>query len=471
MNVLKQLWNYGKLGYQLNSLHLQYTVHNSIDTLECHALIDRIHKQILVCGAICIKFAQWLLPILDNIYIEESSKPYWFTSLEELYENCPIHSTEHSKQIYYEDFHQSFDDNYKIVDVIGSGSIGQVYKIKHKHSEEEFAFKIIHPNVKQELKLFKTLLKLCLKFSCLRKKLHDLVPVNYLQFIDNFEEQVDMKKEANNLLQFKYAYRKNPSVIIPELIKSSDSCLIMSYEDGETMDKMDLTQYQKTKIVSLLFGFISTNQLFDDVMHNDIHKANWKVRKINDDRYAMVVYDFGFCYTKKPIDIPIINLMVNMIECSDENSDNKKDCLRMMQYFINDYSEQTKQKLLDLMPKSFSANPVEIFNITIDSCKLINTECNANAIQILITCIQTYKYFKDAGINNGNNLKNDGYRMYRERYFDLINLYETYDSFHTYREYMKTKLNKLNIEVSGLFDVVKDNDTVTDEIRSLLTFD
>jgi len=471
MNVLKQLWNYGKLGYQLNSLYSQYTIHNSIDTVECHALIDRIHKQILMCGAICIKFAQWLLPILDNIYIEESSKPYWFTSLEELYENCPIHSTEHSKQIYYEDFHQNFDDNYKIVDVIGSGSIGQVYKIKHKHTEEDFAFKIIHPNVKQELKLFKKILKLCLKCPCLRKKLYDLVPVNYLQFVDNFEEQINMNHEANNLLQFKYSYRNNPSVIIPELIKSSDSCLIMSYEGGETMDKMDLTQYQKTKITSLLFGFISTNQLFDDVMHNDIHKANWKVRKINDDRYAMVVYDFGFCYTKKPIDIPIINLMVNMIECSDENSDNKKDCLRMMQYFINDYSEQTKQKLLDLMPKSFRANPVEIFNITIDSCKLINTECNATAIQILITCIQCYKYFKDAGINNGNNLKNDGYRMYRERYFDLINLYETYNSFHTYREYMKNKLNKLNIEVSGLFDVIKDNETVNDEIKSLLNFD
>ena len=113
----------------------------------------------------------------------------------------------------------------------------------------------------------------------------------------------------------------------------------------------------------------------------------------------------------------------------------------------------------------------DIFDLTIKVCNRANTIVDSSAIQILITLIQTYKYYKDAGINNGNNLKNDGYRMYRERYFDLINLYETYDSFHTYREYMKTKLNKLNIEVSGLFDVVKDNDTVTDEIRSLLTFD
>ena len=70
-NIIRQLWNYCKLGYQLNSLHREYKIQNSIDTQNCHLLIDDIHKQILNCGATCIKFAQWLLPILDNIYIEE----------------------------------------------------------------------------------------------------------------------------------------------------------------------------------------------------------------------------------------------------------------------------------------------------------------------------------------------------------------------------------------------------------------
>ena len=143
----------------------------------------------------------------------------------------------------------------------------------------------------------------------------------------------------------------------------------------------------------------------------------------------------------------------------------------MIQFFINDYTDELKQNISDILPDTFKADPNDIFNLTIKVCNVANTIVDASAIQILITLIQTYKYYKDAGINNGNNLKNDGYRMYRERYFDLINLYETYNSFHTYREYMKTKLNKLNIEVSGLFDVVKDNDTVTDEIRGLLTFD
>ena len=29
-----------------------------------------------------------------------------------------------------------FDDDYKIVDVVGSGSVGQVYKIQNKHTQD-----------------------------------------------------------------------------------------------------------------------------------------------------------------------------------------------------------------------------------------------------------------------------------------------------------------------------------------------
>ena len=71
----------------------------------------------------------------------------------------------------------------------------------------------------------------------------------------------------------KYNYRRNPSIIIPELVKFSENCILMSYEEGMIMDKMDISDYQKTKIITLLYGFIMSNQLFYDVLHNDIHKA------------------------------------------------------------------------------------------------------------------------------------------------------------------------------------------------------
>ena len=471
MNIISQFWNYSKLSYNLYSLYSEYNKNKSIDTDKSNILIDSIHRNVLQCGAICIKFAQWLLPILDNIYIDGEDKPYWFVSLEDLYENCPIHSTEYSKQIYYDNFKEYFDDDYKIIDVVGSGSVGQVYKIHNKHTQDYFALKVIHPNVHNELKLFKKFLSFILWFNCLRKKLYGLVPVDYQQFIDNFEEQVNLVHEANYLSRMKYNYRNNPSIIIPELVKFGENCIVMSYEEGEIMDKMDISGYQKTKIISLLYGFIMSNQLFYDVLHNDVHKANWKVRRIDENRFAVVVYDFGFCYKKKIKDRAIIYMMTDMFEEGGVESYNEEGVVTMATFFCNNNSDNFKSVTRNCIPQGFQCDPDSIFKLTIDVCSKTNNIVDSSSIQILIVLIQCYKYLKAANINNGNNLKNDGYRTYRERYLDLCNIYETYESFDEFVEYMKTKLNNLNIEVNGMFDVIKDNDTVTDEVKGLLKFD
>ena len=82
MNIITQLWNYCKLGYKLLSLHTEYFYHNTIDTGECHRLIDLIHKNLIECGAICIKFCQWITPILDTLYNERDKIPCWLKTLE-----------------------------------------------------------------------------------------------------------------------------------------------------------------------------------------------------------------------------------------------------------------------------------------------------------------------------------------------------------------------------------------------------
>ena len=471
MNIFSQLWGYCKLYYKLNLLYNEYTVHETVDTDYGHNLIDLIHTDILNNGAICIKFCQWLLPILDNVYIKDGPKPYWFTSLENLYENCPIHSHEYSKQIYVNEFNEDFDDDYILLDVIGSGSIGQVYKIRNKHNQKEFAYKIIHPDVKYQLQLFKKVLTFLLKFPCVAKKLHELVPVNYLQFIDIFEEQINMIKESNNLTRVNYYYKDNSSVIIPQLIRCSERCLLMTYEEGVTLEKLDVSDYRLTKIISLLYGFITTNQLFCDVMHNDIHKGNWKVRKLKEDRYAIVVYDFGFCGKGNLKNRPIIEKMTTMFECSDENTDNTENYVSMTQFFCNDYSDGFKSTIYQHIPDDIVCNPNDLFDLGINVCRGGVAVLDAKCIQILIISIQCYKYLAKAFINNDAKLKNDGYRTYREKYLDLCNIYKTYDCFHEYREYMLHKLSTLDIEVTGLFDTIKDNETVTDEITKLLKFD
>ena len=69
-------------------------------------------------------------------------------------------------------------------------------------------------------------------------------------------------------------------------------------------------------------------------MHNDIHKGNWKVRKLKEDRYAIVVYDFGFCGKGNLKNRPIIEKMTTMFECSDENTDNTENYVSMTQFFV-----------------------------------------------------------------------------------------------------------------------------------------
>ena len=43
---------------------------------------------------------------------------------------------------------------YEIIDIIGSGSIGQVYKIKCKKSNKYHVMKVKHPNIESQIILF-----------------------------------------------------------------------------------------------------------------------------------------------------------------------------------------------------------------------------------------------------------------------------------------------------------------------------
>lgn len=471
MNICSQIWNYTRLVYFLTKLSNSYNLHKDINHEDCLSLIDTIKSQILVCGAICIKFAQWMLPIIENIYINQENPP-WFQKLESLYDDCPIHDDSHTYRVYRNEFNQNLTDNYEIIEILGSGSIGQVYKLKHKYENDSYyALKVIHPKVKHQLRLFKLMFRMFFCFPCIRNKLVSLVPVDYLQFISNFQDQINMVHEASNLSHISYNFRSSSMVITPQLIKCSENCLLMTYEPGVMMDTSNISDYEKTKIIYLIYGFIISSQSFFDICHNDLHKGNWKVRKISDNQYSFIVYDFGYCYSMRPRDRPIVKLLTDLFESSDETVDVRDQFIDAVLHFCNDTSDEFKQKVIEYIPPQVRCDPVFLFELTIDICKNTNHIVDSSTIQILIISIQVFKYLVDAHINNIRGFKKDGYRAYRERYLDLCNLYKTYNIFPELTQYMITKLNTLNLEINGLFDVVQYNETVTDEVKHLLSFD
>ena len=44
--------------------------------------------------------------------------------------------------------------DFEIIDILGSGSIGQVYLIRNIETKKEYALKVIHPNIYKEYVIF-----------------------------------------------------------------------------------------------------------------------------------------------------------------------------------------------------------------------------------------------------------------------------------------------------------------------------
>jgi len=269
-------------------------------------IYDLIIKKIKDSGCIAIKFTQWLIPILESEYEMDNER---LQEIEELYENCHGESISYMKQIYKKEFRKDFHKDYENKGIIGTGSIGQVYKITDKHNKE-YALKILHPNNNLQIHIFTWMIKLVYCLPIIKQYVRYYIPINLNDFINEFKLQTDLTNEANNCLRFYEIYKDNPMIIIPKIFKISKNILIMSYEQGETYDDMELSEYKKSKVILLLKCLIRDMESFQNFVHGDIHKGNWKVRIINDKEPSIVLYDFGFCWE-------ITNEIINVLPLLD----------------------------------------------------------------------------------------------------------------------------------------------------------
>ena len=166
-------------------------------------IYDLIIKKIKDSGCIAIKFTQWLIPILEAEYEMDSER---LREIEELYENCHGESVGYMKQIYKQEFRKEFNQDYENKGIIGTGSIGQVYKITDKDNKE-YALKILHPNNNLQIHIFTWMIKLLYFIPFIKKWTRYYIPVNLNDFISEFMLQTDLTNEANNCLRFYEMYK------------------------------------------------------------------------------------------------------------------------------------------------------------------------------------------------------------------------------------------------------------------------
>lgn len=464
-HILHSLWNYGWLAHyiiQFYQLSRRKDINENDINLFIHNLIPSIEK----CGCVCTKFAQWITPILDNLYNKIDEEPYWFKKLERFYENCQDHSLEYTIDIYNKDFKTDFYDRYTIEDMIGSGSIGQVYKIKDNHTKIDYAMKVLHPNVYYDMWLMKKIINLLLWIPYTQKIIYDILPIDIYEFVDIFEKQIDMIHEANNLCRMKYLHKNNYMIIIPDLISCSPNIIIMSYEDGETLDSSKQSDYIKYKHICLLYLFVRNTVEINNFMHGDIHKGNWKIR---DDK--IVLYDFGFCWSILNKDKYINTNLYPMMETV--TCDDLSHLVEFTEYTLYNHTDKVKQDIQNYFdkPNNNFADASITFKMLCHVAKLNKLHINPNNILGIIMNMQTLKYWTKYSINNKNEKIKTDTSIYRRDYLNYISICQTYDIFPELQLNLKKLLNDKKVTVTEIFDTVDQNNTINDEIKGLLKFD
>lgn len=263
-------------------------------------LVEKLYFTINLNGCVLIKFIQWSLDNFNFLFDDNDisdKKIHLLNLFNNLYENCEIHNINYTKKIYNQEFNTSFDNDIEIDKnyEIKSGSVAQIYKAKFiNNPSKDIAIKVVHPEIQYQLiypMLFIKILRFIISNVWFLKKYN--IIFNFESFFQNIKLQKNMNNEFNNLKYYYNIYNNNSHILIPQPLYSSDNILIMEYYNGYTIDEIDISQIEKQKIIILLNLFIKNNYMFLDYIHNDLHKANWKI--INHDNiYKIIIYDFGY---------------------------------------------------------------------------------------------------------------------------------------------------------------------------------
>jgi len=452
MSFCKTLYNYVLLAKQLNKIK------NSYPTIQIND-IDVLFTKINQCGAVCIKFSQWILPIIENYYLVDDKKPEWFNHLEKIYDKCLTHSDEYTKKIYNSDYQEydgiEFDEKYEIVEIIASGSIGQVYKIRDLVTKEIYAMKVVHPEVRTQINHFKTILKLISFLPCYKRLLRKYLPIDLTGFIDEFHIQTNMIQEANNMQRFYYYYKDCKKFIIPLAISFTRNILIMEYNEGITLDDLDVTDFTKRKIVSYFLLHGRNNERIN-LVHGDIHKGNWCVKEI-DGEYSIIIYDFGITFNFNYSDMFIFDLSLDIFQNSDESCRDPEQLISFCKFWLNITDEHNEQNIRDYIieqtqinDKFLKLDPSKFFKIIIELAGITNKLLTVSVIRFIIILIQVFKYYDKYYRPDGEDIIKD---VFRNRLTENYTLCKTDNICPYYMKYLENELNKKSETVDELFSL------------------
>ena len=466
MNIFQLL--FFKINQFFNIIYCIYNIYylnkyiDNKDLFEYY--IKKVKNNIDNIGIFAIKLVQWGLDRLSSIYEEDKCNKI-LEKFNNYYENCNFHDFSHTEKLYYKDFNSNILDDFEIDKVpIASGSIGQVYKGYYKNKIKngkkiKVAIKVLHPNIEYQLSVPNNILiflnYIANKIGFLNK-FRSIVDINI--FFKNLQKQINLDIESNNIRKMNKIYQNNSFIVIPKVYKNSNNIIVMSYEEGEFFENINLSEYQKFKIIILLRIYLNSSGAIDNFMHGDLHNGNWKVRKHPNykDVFQLVLLDFGLCIEMDDPDF--IKDIHNGVETK-----NIKLCYDTIKKYNNieiDFYDTFEEYFNDYDKNNFSINKIIKFLID-NNIKIKNNILDGG----ITTSICENHFNKHLQKVSNAYTKNNTYNFFPS----LIAFCKTYNCFNEFCITLEQKMSKLKdyelFEIAGgqeMIPIDSDSELETD---------
>ena len=460
-------------------------------------LLDILQSDVQNAGCIVIKLVQWLHTrndiFKDKSSINNSHPDHSPSQILEIfngiYEYCKIHDMEYTRQVFAEEFSENFDDVIELDSDydIRSGSVAQVYKGRFNKATSkadygDIAIKVVHPDIQYQI-IF-PYIYYCAYHFLSRLRITTGTPFNIYSFFDNYIKQIDMQREADNMLYFYNEYRDNPFFIIPEPILWSKNILIMKYHDGESINDIEDTMsiYNKSNILLYMTLFVKSTIFTESLYHGDLHNGNWKIVKTNNNTntntntntnipYRIIIYDFGYCIESNEKERRDFNNLFCSLDFND---------ISTFSSILYDYIERapapiTRQEFIDKSVNMMKDNRTclfdnDVFIVTVNyfirekfvlSSKILDAIISIFLIEKLL---KKYMYFPDLERQRKDQTKNNESiaTIYNISHFNDLNqishnyltICETYNCFHKLQANLKNYIR----EIHTILDKNIDND-------------
>lgn len=305
--TLSTLYNINKIYYIIDEI---YKINES-NPEQLEVKLAELKSRIMSNGCIGIKFTQWFITkikVFDDNLNKKISKYF-----DDVFDNCPEHPIEYTYDLFKREFNMDINELLEDIILIGSGSIGQVYKGKIKGTDKFVAIKVKHPNVDNEINTIEpivNMLEFIKSFAYLRNRYK--LYINFREFLDDLKLQADFTNEVFNSMRFNYFYKNNSHIIIPKILYYTQSIVISECICGVRYN--DISTYGKSQTCLNLMSFFEDSLLINNFIHCDLHEKNWSVL-IEDNQYKLIIYDYGICYR------PTSKDLANKLWIAFENND------------------------------------------------------------------------------------------------------------------------------------------------------